>query len=371
MPPYPDTPARSRPCVLSIVGARPQFVKLAPFSHALQAAGATGVILHTGQHYDAGMSQLFFEELEIPAPDINLGVGSGTHGVQTARMIEGIEKTIQDLRPSVVVVFGETNSTLAGALAESKMGIPIAHIEAGLRSFNRAMPEEINRIVTDVLSNLLLCPTPAAAIRLRQETVVGRVEVVGDIMVDAHHHFLPHAMQRSSILERLGLPPRTYILSTLHRAENTDRKDRLERILTFLGTFRETVVLPLHPRTRTRMREFGLSLPLNVHATEPLGYLDMLRLQASCLGVATDSGGLQKEAYLSKVPCLTLRNETEWVETLKTGWNHLVPIDLDPLPSLPTLFREPPSEHPPIFGDWHASERIVALILETVANHTP
>lgn len=370
MPLCPDISAGPCASVLSVVGARPQFIKLAPFSRALQEAGVNGTILHTGQHYDAGMSQLFFEELEIPAPDINLAVGSGTHGTQTARMIEGIEKAIQDLHPSAVVVFGDTNSTLAGALAASKMGVAVAHIEAGLRSFNRAMPEEINRIVTDVLSDLLFCPTQAAADRLRQESVAGRIEVVGDIMVDAHHHFLPRAMQRSSVLERLGLLSKTYILSTLHRAENTDRKDRLEKILTFLGNFRETVVLPLHPRTRARLREFGLSLPSNVRNTEPLGYLDMLRLQASCLGVATDSGGLQKEAYLSKVPCLTLRNETEWVETLETGWNHLVPVDLNPLPPPPPLFREPPSAHPPIFGDCHASERIVALLMKTLIKHS-
>lgn len=313
--------------VLTVVGARPQFIKAAPLAHALREAGVEEAILHTGQHYDPNMSDVFFEELEIPPPAFHLGVGSGSHGVQTARMIEAIEAVLLRERPHALVVYGDTNSTLAGALAAAKLHIPVAHVEAGLRSFNRRMPEEVNRVLTDHASDLLLTPTPQATANLRDEGVPqARVVEVGDVMYDAALRFAPRADARD-LLPRLQLQPRGYVLATLHRAENTDDPSRLGALLDALGALHNDlpVVLPLHPRTRAALQRLGRldDAQRALRLIEPVGYLDMLALERGAALVATDSGGVQKEAFFARVPCVTLRDETEWVELIDLGWNRL------------------------------------------------
>lgn len=319
--------------ILSIVGARPQFIKAAMVSRALAAQPAVKeVLVHTGQHYDQQMSAVFFSELGLVPPAYNLGVGSGTQGAQTGRMLEAIERVLLDESPDLVVVFGDTNSTLAGALAAAKLHLPIAHVEAGLRSFNRRMPEEINRVLTDHLSDLLFAPTPAAVENLQREGIPSaRIHLVGDVMYDAARLYATVADQRSTVLTRLGLPRKGYILATVHRAENTDDPLRLRTICGALQhVAREyPVVVPLHPRTRAALAGTGQApaLTQGLLLTDPLGYLDMVALEAHALVIATDSGGVQKEAYFHEVPCVTLREETEWVELLATGWNRLAPPD--------------------------------------------
>jgi UDP-GlcNAc3NAcA epimerase len=310
--------------MLTIVGARPQFVKAASISRAVAARDdIEEILLHTGQHFDDAMSQVFFDELGIPAPRLNLGIHGGGHGEMTGRMIAGIEEAILAERPDIVLVPGDTNSTLAGALAAAKLHVPVAHLEAGLRSFNRRMPEEINRVLTDHLSALLFCPTDAAVANLHREGIVTGVHAIGDVMYDATL-FAATQAGRSDVLDRLGLTEKGYAVATVHRAENTDNRDRLADILGFLRHHASghTIVLPLHPRTRAQMARFGLD-PENLLVCEPLGYLDMHRLLQSAVAVYTDSGGLQKEAYFHRVPCVTLREETEWVETVASGWNRL------------------------------------------------
>lgn len=317
--------------ILTIVGARPQFVKAAMVSHQLRATpGMVEVLVHTGQHYDEGLSDVFFEELAIPCPHHHLGVGSGSHGRQTGRMLEAIELVLLDERPETVLVYGDTNSTLAGALAAAKLHIPIAHVEAGLRSFNRAMPEEINRVLADHTADLLFAPTDAAVANLRREGISnGRIRQVGDVMYDAVLHFSAMARERSKILDRLGLESKGYVLATVHRAENTDDPERLRAIFDGLALVSRAlpIVLPLHPRTRAALRRAGRldSLLEQVRPIDPVGYLDMLTLTAHACLVATDSGGLQKEAFFCSVPCVTLRDETEWLELVEAGWNRLCP----------------------------------------------
>ena len=311
--------------IINIVGARPQFIKLAPLSKILRETNINEIILHTGQHYDENMNDLFFKELEIPEPDYNLGIGSGNHGEQTGKMLIEIEKVLLEEKPNLVIVFGDTNSTLAGALAASKLHILLAHVEAGLRSFNKKMPEEINRILTDHVSDILFCPTQTAVENLKRESITNGVYLVGDIMFDALMHFSEISKTKSQILKKLNLKPKKYYLATVHRAENTDDYDRLKNILFALSQLDKPVVFPIHPRTKKMVENFGLNHLLErLIIIEPVGYLDMISLEANAQAILTDSGGVQKEAFWLRVPCITLREETEWIETVETGWNKLV-----------------------------------------------
>jgi UDP-GlcNAc3NAcA epimerase len=315
------------PKILSVVGARPQFVKASPVSRALKAAGAQELMLHTGQHYDAGLSQVFFDELEIPPPLLNLGVGSGSHAEQTAQMLVGIEKAVLAHEPDWVLVYGDTNSTLAGALAACKLHFRVAHVEAGLRSFNRRMPEEVNRVVADALADLLFVPTQTAIDNLLREGVAKeKIHLVGDVMFDAAREFGERARLRSKILERLALTRGGYVLATIHRAENTDDPARLANLFQALAKLasERKVVLPLHPRTRKALESAGLATDA-LTLIEPVGYLDMAQLERNAAVIATDSGGVQKEAFFYRVPCVTLRDETEWVELVELGWNRVCP----------------------------------------------
>ena len=378
--------------VLSIVGARPQFIKAAPVGKALRAAGHIEVLVHTGQHYDDEMSAVFFRELEIPEPDYNLGVGSGPHGWQTGQMLMRIEEVILKERPDWVLVYGDTNSTLAGALAAVKLssfdglrtGIPLAHVEAGLRSFNKEMPEEHNRVLTDHCSDLLFCPTQTAVDNLAREGITcdkdhrNGVHLVGDTMYDAVLQFAEIARQRSTILQDLGLKPKGYLLATVHRSYNTDVPENLRNILAAFAEIEEPVIFPIHPRTRQRIIEFGLDNPQsatcpevppelvegpcrsirNPKLIEPLGYLDMLVLEQHARMILTDSGGMQKEAYFFGVPCVTLRPETEWTGTVRAGWN--VVVGADPKRILEAISSQTRSgSHPALFGDGDAAYHIV------------
>lgn len=350
--------------IVSVIGARPQFIKAAPISRALQRiVHVNEVLVHTGQHYDRDMSAIFFDELQIPEPAYNLGIGSGTHGWQTGQMLVHIEEVLQKEKPDWVLVYGDTNSTLAGALAAVKLHIPVAHVEAGLRSFNRSMPEEHNRVLTDHAADLLLCPTQTAVDNLAREGVILRVHLVGDVMYDALIYNTALAEQRSDVLRRLRLLPGAYSLATIHRPRNTDDLDRLRAILTALEEIGvdERVVLPAHPRTRQAMNTLDYQPSSALEIIEPVGYLDMLTLEQHARLILTDSGGVQKEAYLFGVPCLTLREETEWVETVDAGWNRLVAADQATIVHAAHEFR-PVGSPPPLFGDGRASERIVALL---------
>lgn len=313
--------------VVTVIGARPQFIKAATVSRAFAEKGVNEVLLHTGQHYDANMSDVFFEELQIPRPDYHLGIGGGGHGQMTGRQLEKIEEVLLKERPDWVLVYGDTNSTLAGALAAVKLHIPVAHVEAGLRSFNRKMPEEINRVLADHSSSLLFAPTSAAVENLRAEGIVGdSVRLVGDVMFDAVLHYRQHA-RRPTFFDEKEIPVGNFVLCTIHRAENTDDPLRLSGILIGLAAAGLPVVLPLHPRTRRRIDEAGLNVPCNVRLVPPVGYLEMCWLEANCRIVATDSGGVQKEAFFHGKPCITLRDETEWVELVNLGVNVLVGAD--------------------------------------------
>ena len=311
--------------VVSVVGARPQFVKASPVSREIRKV-ATEVLLHTGQHYDPAMSAVFFDELGIPPPDRNLEVGSGSHGEQTARMLERIEPVLVDEQPDWVLVYGDTNSTLAGGLAAAKLHLPVAHVEAGLRSFNRRMPEEINRVLVDHLSAALFCPTGTAIDNLRAEGVVDGVHLVGDVMVDSVEAMRPFLDPEAG--RRAGIEG-DYLVATLHRAETVDDPDRLRQALRLLGAMPLPVVFPVHPRTAAALRRWSVGLPAGVVGTEPVGYLDMLSLVAGAELVLTDSGGLQKESVLLGTPCITMRPETEWVETVEAEMNRVVDLDTD------------------------------------------
>jgi len=321
----------------------------------------TEVLVHTGQHYDYGLSQVFFDELDIPEPDINLGIGSASHGQQTGAMLSAIETVLLEAQPDWAMVYGDTNSTLAGALAAAKLHIPVAHVEAGLRSFNRHMPEEINRLLTDHMSSLLLCPTQTAVDNLSREGIGEGVHNVGDVMYDAVLHNSTLAADRSQILEDLNIQPGKYLLTTLHRPRNTDNPERLKAILSAFGRVGEPIVFACHPRTHKAIINQGQRVPQNVRLTEPVGYLDMLKLEQAAKAILTDSGGIQKEAYLLGVPCITLREETEWVETVEHGWNCLVGADGDKIAAAVRSLKRPP-ERPPLFGDGHAAEQIAELL---------
>jgi len=316
--------------ITTIVGARPQFVKAAMVSRALCSCGVHEVMIHTGQHYDENMSDVFFRNLEIPSPQINLGIGSGTHGEHTGRMLLAIEGALIESRPKMVIVYGDTNSTLAGALAAVKLHIPVAHVEAGLRSFDRRMPEEINRILTDHASDWLFAPTTTAVANLRAEGIAeGKVFCVGDVMYDAALYYGAKAERESSILADLELQPRQFVLATIHRAENTDDSRRLESVFLGLASAAKDapVVLPLHPRTEAALTSRGIftRVAKSIRVIPPLGYLDMMMLEKNARLVVTDSGGVQKEAFFYQVPCITVRSQTEWTELVELGWNQLVP----------------------------------------------
>jgi len=349
--------------VVSIVGARPQFIKAAAVSRLLRLQ-ATEILVHTGQNYDQNMSEVFFDELEIPAPEYHLGVGSGSHGAQTGEMLARVEEVLLTERPDWVLVYGDTNSTLAGALAAAKLHIPVAHVEAGLRSFNRDMPEEINRVLTDHVSDLLFCPSETAVRNLAQEGITRGVHVVGDVMADTLYFAASRAEERSDILNRLKLLPGSYLLETIHRAENTDDPERLESILQAFVAVNETLIFPLHPRTRKRIDELGLHSVLQnsqVRLINPVGYLDMVCLEQSARLILTDSGGIQKEAYWLKVPCITLRDETEWVETVDAGWNYLAGTEMEQIVQAVNKFR-PPANQPVLYGEGCAAQKMVAYL---------
>ena len=344
--------------IATIVGARPQFVKAAVVSRELKLAGVDEVLIHTGQHYDDEMSQVFFDELDVPLPTANLNVGSGSHALQTGTMMVRLEEFLA-VRPvpDYVLVYGDTNSTIAGALVASKLHIPLAHVEAGLRSFRRTMPEEINRVVTDRLSSLLFCPTQTSVDNLHDEGISDGVHLTGDVMLDATLLFAGLAEKRPPSEALRELSRGSYFLATIHRAENADVPSRLEGIFTGLGRIGTTVIVPLHPRTRERIE--GIEVPDNVRIIEPVGYLSMLSLIKRARGVLTDSGGLQKEAVWLGVPCVTLRDETEWVETTERGWNQVVGANPDRIYASVAKTPEPP---PPEFSKAGAAKRIVELL---------
>lgn len=360
--------------LVTIVGARPQLIKAAVLSRCIRnTPEIQEIIIHTGQHYDENMSRVFFEEMHIPTPHVNLGIGSGSHAYQTGRMLEGIEKILLNDLPNAVIVYGDTNSTLAGALAAAKIHIPVVHVEAGLRSFNRLMPEEINRILSDHLSDILFSPTQTASANLRKEGIPeNRIYQVGDVMYDAVLYYISLAESKSKILQELGVEKRKYILGTVHRTENTNSQDKLKAILKCFNCLSEffPVILPLHPRTRQCIKNYGLMnlLAERVIIIEPVGYFDMLMLEKNAELIVTDSGGIQKEAFFFKVPCVTLREETEWVETVDSGWNHLfdpeILIGTLKNNSLTSLFhnRSGNSSMDNLYGDGKAGEKIVDIL---------
>jgi UDP-GlcNAc3NAcA epimerase len=351
--------------ILSIVGARPQFIKAAPVSAALRREHHE-FLLHTGQHYDENMSQLFFDELGIPAPDINLEIGSAPHGEQTGQMMIGIEKVLLKLAPDVVLVYGDTNSTLAGAIAAAKLCIPVAHVEAGLRSFNRQMPEEINRVLTDRVSDLLFCPTKTAMEHLNRERLAAGAHLTGDVMYDAALHFAGLA-ERKSPARQMEQANDDYLLLTCHRPQNTDDPAALRSIIEALIESEENVIFPVHPRTRGFLQRLRLLSQLEqcrrIRLIEPVGYLEMIRLERGARKILTDSGGVQKEAYFYKVPCITLREETEWVETVQDGWNILVGSDKGKIAQAIAAFQ-PSHDQGNHYGDGNAAVQIARIITE-------
>lgn len=348
--------------IITIVGARPQFIKAAPVSKALRTEHEE-IIIHTGQHYDANMSDIFFNELKIPKPDYNLEIGSGFHGMMTGRMLEKLEEIYLKEKPDFVLVYGDTNSTLAGALAASKLLIPVIHIEAGLRSFNKAMPEEQNRILTDHISDLLLVPTEDAIKNLKNEGILKGVYNVGDVMYDAVLMFKKIAKAKEYLLKELQVNSNEYILTTIHRAENTNDINRLKSMIAALNECGEKIVLPLHPRTKKFINDYGLKFNENIKVIDPIGYLEMLMLEENSKMIVTDSGGVQKEAYFMGKPCITMRGETEWVETVECGWNVVVGTDKDKILYNIKNFK-PANKQEAIFGDGNASKKILNIINE-------
>jgi UDP-GlcNAc3NAcA epimerase len=349
--------------IVSIVGARPQFIKAAAVSKVLRKRHQE-ILVHTGQHYDYDMSGIFFDGLDLPFPDANLEVGSGSHGAQTGAMLKGIEDILLSERPDFLLIYGDTNSTLAGALAASKLSVPVAHVEAGLRSFKRSMPEEVNRVVADHLSDLLLCPSETSVQNLAGEGITRNVYLLGDVMLDV----LNWARQRlaakpSEISQSLGVTKQHYLLATVHRSENTNETTKLAQILDSFNSLDEPVIFPVHPRSRKVITEACCHIASHVRLIDPVGYLDMVALASDARMIVTDSGGLQKEAYWLGVPCITLREETEWVETVEAGWNTLVGCDSEGIVAAVRSF-EPKSARRPLYGDGFAATKCVDLLSE-------
>ncbi len=346
--------------VLTVIGNRPQFIKAAAVSPRLRAASGE-LLVHTGQHFDDDLSAVFFRELGLPAPDLELGIALGSNSSQTARMLSALEPVLRKEEPDALLVYGDTNSTLAGALAGAQAGVPVAHVEAGMRSFDRSMPEELNRVLADHASSLLLCSSAAAAANLRGEGVAGAVEVVGDVMVDVALAVQPRARLRGDLATARGLEPGGYLLATAHRAGNVDDPARLRQLVELLCSMPLPVLFSVHPRTRRRLDEADMLGRLEgsgpVIIAPPLGYLETAALLIHARALLTDSGGLQKEAYLAGIPCITLRPNTEWTETVEHGWNVLVDLDADA--AVAAVQRASPIERPPLYGDGHAGERVL------------
>ncbi|MBV9801299.1 MAG: UDP-N-acetylglucosamine 2-epimerase (non-hydrolyzing) [Solirubrobacterales bacterium] len=352
--------------VLTVIGNRPQFIKAAAVSARLRRSHEE-VLVHTGQHFDDELSAIFFRELGVPEPDRQLGIALGSNSSQTARMLAALEPVVVEMAPDAVLVYGDTNSTLAGALAGAQSGVPVAHVEAGMRSFDRSMPEELNRVLADHVSALLLCSSEVAVRNLRRENVAGSVELVGDVMVDVALTVQPQARSRVDLLRARGLKPGEYLVATAHRSGNVDEPARLESLVELLLAMPLPVLFSMHPRTRERLVDAGLLERLRdgerLILTPPLGYLEFTALMCNARAVLTDSGGLQKEAYLAGVPCITLRASTEWIETVECGWNKLVDLDrAAALDALESFAREPDLARPALYGDGHAGERVLAAL---------
>lgn len=346
--------------IMTIVGARPEFIQTAPVSRFIRRRH-TEILVHTGQHYDGNMSDVFFHDLDLPEPELNLGVGSGSHAEQTGQMMIRLEEAMLREKPDWVLVYGDTNSTIAGALTAAKLHIPVAHIEAGLRSYDRTMPEEVNRVLTDHISNILFAPTQAAVDNLAREGITDGVRLVGDVRVDVLLGIVDRARERQNRLfgETRLAAGEPFALATIHRASNTDERERLKAIVDVMSTLEIPVVLPAHPRLRKMMGKFGLRFSGNVRAIDPVGFLDMVALLDACQMVITDSGGLQKEAYMLRRPCVTVRDTTEWVETVESGWNRLCePTPAEFRAAVAQARGEPPAEHPDFYGAPGVSERI-------------
>ena len=346
--------------IISVVGTRPQFIKLAILSKELRE-NHNEIIIHTGQHYDDNMSKYFFEEMQIAKPDYNLNIGSGSHGKQTAEMLIGLEDIFLHQKPDVVITFGDTNTTLATGLAATKLNIPVAHVEAGLRSHNREMPEEINRILTDHISDYLFAPTLTAMENIKIDNLYGKPFLVGDVMYDSLLYYGKIAEQKSRILKNLKLKQKEYILLTLHRPYNVDNICKLRNIFSALKQTKKIIVLPVHPRSRKMIESTNTIIPENISIIEPLGYLDFIFLQKHSEKIITDSGGIQKEAYLNGIPCITIRPETEWIETVKAGWNVLVGDKKDQLIENCLHFK-PSHNRPRYFGDGNSSKKIISIL---------
>lgn len=355
--------------IISVVGARPQFIKLAALSRKLREKHRE-VILHTGQHYDDELSKVFFQQLKIPLPDFNLGVGSGNHGQQTGRMLEGIENILLKEKPDLVIVYGDTNSTLAGALAAAKQNVPLAHVEAGLRSYRKTMPEEINRVVSDHLSDLLFCPTRTAVENLRKEGITKGVYLAGDVMYDSLLENLKIARKISSVMKDLSLRPNEFYLVTIHRAENTDDQKNLKKIVDILLSLEGKLIFPAHPRVRRFLRKYELLKRLkskkHVGLIDAVSYWDMLILEENARFILTDSGGVQKEAFFVKTPCVTLREETEWIETVKEGVNKVTGLNLRGIKRILKRKFSPGNVKTSVFGDGKASQKIAEIISKRI-----
>ncbi|KKG83985.1 non-hydrolyzing UDP-N-acetylglucosamine 2-epimerase [Methanosarcina mazei] len=356
--------------VASILGVRPQFVKASVVSRELRKKHEE-ILIHTGQHYDSQMNKVFFEQLNIPEPDYHLNIGSGNHGYQTGEMLKKIEEVLIKEKPDLVLTYGDTNSTLAGALAASKLHIETAHVESGLRSFDRSMPEEVNRILTDHCSDILFCPTQNAVDNLKREGVTENVHITGDVMVDSLLYNREIAENRSTILSDLGLKSKGYLVATIHRASNTDDEGNLKNIVDAFSELNETIIFPLHPRTEKLLKRYGLydRLKSSVILTQPLGFLEFIKLMNHAKMMLTDSGGVQKEAYVLKVPCLTLRENTEWIETVEDGWNVLVGTDKEKIVKMVREFQPLLENHRDRFGDGDASKNIVSNLSQAFLNH--
>lgn len=349
--------------IASIVGVRPQFVKASVVSKELRKKHDE-ILVHTGQHYDYQMNNVFFSELNIPEPDYFLGIGSGSHGFQTGEMLKKIEEVLLKEKPDLVLTYGDTNSTLAGALAASKLHVKTAHVESGLRSFDKSMPEEINRILTDHCSDLLFCPTKNAVNNLKNEGITDNVHLTGDVMADSLLYNKKIAESKSNILNDLDLKSKSYFLTTIHRASNTDNKENLKNIVDAFSELKETVVFPVHPRTEKFLKEYGMydKLKSSVELVKPLGFLDFIKLMNHAKMILTDSGGIQKEAYILKIPCITLRENTEWGETVEDGWNVLVGANRDKIIEMVNGFNPSLKTHEDRFGNGNASAKIVSVI---------